>query len=74
MSSNLRDQTTAAPKDQEQPGFDPDELRAEQAGDLPERDAMSVIGKDVPFALLQAIAEMPEDALRARACTQTLSR
>jgi hypothetical protein len=44
MSSNLRDQTTAAPKDQEQPGLDPDELRAEQAGDLPERDAMSVIG------------------------------
>jgi hypothetical protein len=27
-----------------QPGLDPDELRAEQAGDLPERDAMSVIG------------------------------
>jgi hypothetical protein len=44
MSGNLRDQTTAAPKDQEQPGLDPDELRAEQAGDLPERDAMSVIG------------------------------
>jgi hypothetical protein len=44
MSGNLRDQKTAAPKDQEQPGLDPDELRAEQAGDLPERDAMSVIG------------------------------
>ena len=24
----------------------------------------SVIGKDVPFALLQAIAELPEEALR----------
>jgi predicted ATPase/class 3 adenylate cyclase len=28
-------------------------------------EAASVIGKDVPFALLQAIAELPEDGLRA---------
>ena len=28
--------------------------------------AASVIGKDVPFALLQAIADMPEDSLRRR--------
>ena len=44
MSSNLRDPKAANPKDQENPGLDPDELRAEQAGDLPERDAMSIIG------------------------------
>ena len=27
----------------------------------------AVIGKDVPFPLLQAIAELPEEALRGRA-------
>jgi len=44
MSSNLRDPKTADPDHESQPGLNPDELRAEQAGDLPERDAMSVIG------------------------------
>ena len=43
MSSNLRDPKTANPEPQAQPGLDPDELRAEQAGDLPDRDAMSII-------------------------------
>jgi len=44
MSSNLRDPKTADPDHESKPGLNPDELRAEQAGDLPERDAMSVIG------------------------------
>jgi hypothetical protein len=43
MSSNLHDPKTADPDAQQQPGLDPDELRAEQAGDLPDRDAMSII-------------------------------
>jgi hypothetical protein len=65
MSGNLRDQKTAAPKDQEQPGLDPDELRAEQAGDLPERDAMSVIGVGgleiglPPAGLLDGVLDAP---------------
>jgi hypothetical protein len=44
MSSNLRDPNAADPEHQTNPGLDPDELRAEQAGDLPDRDAMSIIG------------------------------
>ena len=43
MSSNPRDPTVAAADQQERSGLDPDELRAEQAGELPERDAMSII-------------------------------
>jgi hypothetical protein len=43
MSSNLRD--AKAPDQQQRPdrGLSSDELQAEQAGDLPERDAMSII-------------------------------
>jgi hypothetical protein len=44
MSSDWRDPTAAAPQAHEDPGLDPEELRAEQAGELPERDAMSIIG------------------------------
>jgi len=44
MSSNLRDPKSADQEQQPDPGLSSDELRAEQAGDLPERDAMSVIG------------------------------
>jgi hypothetical protein len=44
MSRNLRDPKIEAPAQQEGPGLDPEELRAEQAGDLPDRDAMSIIG------------------------------
>jgi hypothetical protein len=43
MSSNPRDPKAATSERHESPGLDPDELRAEQAGDLPERDAMSII-------------------------------
>jgi len=38
MSGNLRDSRTAAPD-----GLTADELQAEQAGDLPNRDAMSIL-------------------------------
>lgn len=44
MSNNLRDPNTLDAEQATKPGLDPDELWAEQAGDLPERDAMSVIG------------------------------
>ena len=44
MSSNLRDPKAADPEHQTNSGLDPEELRAEKAGDLPERDAMSIIG------------------------------
>ena len=44
MSRNLRDPKAGHPGGQEQPGLDPVELRAERADDLPERDAMSVVG------------------------------
>src|SRR5688572_32254789 len=44
MSSNLHDAKAAKSEHQADPGLDPEELRAEQAGDLPERDAMSIIG------------------------------
>jgi hypothetical protein len=44
MSRNLRDPKIEAPAQQEGPGLDPEELRAEQAGDLPDRDALSIIG------------------------------
>jgi hypothetical protein len=44
MSSNPRDPKAATSERHESPGLDPDELRAEQAGDLPDRDAMSIIG------------------------------
>jgi hypothetical protein len=43
MSSNLHDPKTAQPEGREQAGLDPEELRAEQADDLPDRDAMSII-------------------------------
>jgi len=43
MSTNLRDTKPAESERHESPGLDPDELRAEQAGELPERDAMSII-------------------------------
>ncbi|HZO33406.1 MAG TPA: hypothetical protein VFH48_46270 [Chloroflexota bacterium] len=43
MSSNLHDPKAAQPEGQEQSGLDPEELRAEQADDLPNRDAMSII-------------------------------
>jgi hypothetical protein len=44
MRSNLRDPNILDADDDAKSGLDADELRAEQAGDLPERDAMSVIG------------------------------
>jgi hypothetical protein len=44
MTRNLRDPKTAGEDHASMPGLNPDELRAEQAGDLPDRDAMSVIG------------------------------
>jgi len=44
MSSNLRDPRTATGDQASTSGLSPDELQAEQAGELPERDAMSVIG------------------------------
>jgi hypothetical protein len=44
MSSNLRDPKVATPEENANAGLDPEELRAEQADDLPERDAMSIIG------------------------------
>jgi len=44
MSNNLRDPKTATADHASTPGLNPDELQAEQAGELPERDAMSVIG------------------------------
>ena len=44
MSNNPRSPQTADPKDQANAGLDPDELRAEQADDLPDRDAMSIVG------------------------------
>jgi hypothetical protein len=47
MSSNLRDPRAVDAEQQGSPGLAPDELRAEQAGNLPERDAMSVIGVGV---------------------------
>jgi hypothetical protein len=34
---------TAAPRDDRPDGLSPDELRAEQAGDLPDREAMSIL-------------------------------
>jgi hypothetical protein len=43
MSSNTRDARIEDSAQRSQPGLDPDELRAEQAGELPERDAMSII-------------------------------
>ena len=43
MSSNTRETQADDPAQRDQPGLDPDELRAEQAGELPERDAMSII-------------------------------
>jgi hypothetical protein len=45
MSSNLRDLHASAPTGQEDEsaGLSADELRAEQAGDLPEREAMSIL-------------------------------
>jgi len=44
MSSNLRDPNATDREQPERSGLDPDELRAEQAGDLPTRDAMSIVG------------------------------
>jgi hypothetical protein len=44
MSSEPHDSRASVRDQPEQSGLDPDELRAEQAGDLPERDAMSLIG------------------------------
>jgi hypothetical protein len=44
MSNNPRSPQAADPKDQANAGLDPDELRAEQADDLPDRDAMSIVG------------------------------
>ena len=44
MSSNLRDPNATDREQPERSGLDPDELRAEQAGDLPTRDAMSILG------------------------------
>jgi hypothetical protein len=44
MSSNLHDPKAEEANHRAQDGLGPDELQAEQAGDLPERDAMSVIG------------------------------
>jgi hypothetical protein len=43
MSSNLRDPKATDREQPERSGLDPDELRAEQAGDLPARDAMSIV-------------------------------
>jgi hypothetical protein len=45
MSSNLRDLQAAAPErqDDQSAGLSTDELQAEQAGDLPEREAMSIL-------------------------------
>jgi len=45
MSSNLRDLHTNTPErqDDQSTGLSADELRAEQAGDLPEREAMSIL-------------------------------
>jgi hypothetical protein len=44
MSSHLGDPKTADPDQNAKSGLNPDELRAEQAGELPDRDAMSIIG------------------------------
>ena len=71
MSSNLRDPQAANPEQQAQPGLDPDELRAEQAGDLPDRDAMSIIsltgldGALPPAGIIEDVlnGESPVDAL-----------
>ena len=45
MSSNLRDLPASAPErnDDAEAGLSADELRAEQAGDMPEREAMSIL-------------------------------
>jgi hypothetical protein len=43
MSGSQRDAKTMTPGEERQAGLDPDELRAEQAGELPDRDAMSII-------------------------------
>jgi hypothetical protein len=45
MSSNLRDLQAHAPDRDDDPsaGLSTDELQAEQAGDLPEREAMSIL-------------------------------
>jgi len=45
MSSNLRDLPASAPERQGNPsdGLSADELRAEQAGDMPDREAMSIL-------------------------------
>jgi hypothetical protein len=71
MSSNLRDPKAVNPDEQAQPGLDPDELRAEQAGDLPDRDAMSIIsltgldGALPPAGIIEDVlnGESPVDAL-----------
>jgi hypothetical protein len=45
MSSNLRDLQASAPDLQDDPsaGLSSDELQAEQAGDMPDREAMSIL-------------------------------
>lgn len=45
MSSNLRDLRASAPErnDDAKAGLSADELRAEQAGDMPDREAMSIL-------------------------------
>src|SRR5690242_5335145 len=71
MRTNLRDLQAANPEQPEQPGLDPEELRAEQAGDLPDRDAMSIIslsgldGALPPAGIIEDVlnGESPLDAL-----------
>ena len=71
MSSNPRDAHVEDSAQRGQPGLDPDELRAEQAGELPERDAMSIIsvggleGGLPPADLLDDVlqADVPVEAL-----------
>ena len=45
MSSNLRDLPASAPErnDDAESGLSADELRAEQVGDMPDREAMSIL-------------------------------
>ena len=63
MSRNLRDPKAAHPDGQAHLGLDPVELRAEQADDLPARDAMSIIsvggleGGLPPAGLLDGVLE-----------------
>jgi hypothetical protein len=71
MSTDPRGPHTANPDRRERPGLDPDELRAEQAGELPERDAMSIVSVGGLEGGLPP-ADVLDDVLQADVPVETL--